>query len=493
MRTTRTTRLLVLLAVGAILVTACGQSTTPSAPSGSQEPGSSAAPGSTVPEPTAAQTFSVPSFSPADLRWYCCLGTGEDPTQKPTEDKVAAGFADKYPGSSMKFEVVTYDDAVATLSTQLAANAPDIVGPVGIGGLGSFKGQWVDLGPYLTDSNYDMSVYDPKTVEFFQQDGVQVGVPFDLYPSMLWYKKEFFDEIDLTEPPHEWGATYTMPDGSEVDWSYDTLRQVAMLLTVDKNGKDATDPAFDSNNIVQFGFEPQRDDLRQTGAYFGAGSLVGEDGKTVVIPDAWEAAWKFMYDGIWKDHFIMTEAQFNDAKVGGGDQAFFGGHVAMANNFLWTSYGVTGDEAVVKDWNLAAIPSYNGTTTSPLNADTFSILKNSKNPDAAFAGMAYLHQDSADELLPIYGGIPAVTSQQDPFFQGLENAEGYPEGVDWKVAKDAIQYADIPNFEDYMPKYNETLAVLSKYRSRWTTTPGLDMDQEIEKLRAEIQAKWDAA
>ena len=64
--------------------------------------------------------------------------------------------------------------------------------------------------------------------------------------------------------------------------------------------------------------------------------------------------------------------------------------------------------------------------------------------------------------------------------------------MDWKVAKDAIQYADIPNFEDYMPKYNETLAVLSKYRSRWTTTPGLDMDQEIEKLRAEIQAKWDA-
>ena len=156
MRTLRTTRLLVLLAVGAILVTACGQSTTPSAPSGSQEPGSSAAPGSTVPEPTAAQTFSVPSFSPADLRWYCCLGTGEDPTQKPTEDEVAAGFADKYPGSSMKFEVVTYDDAVATLSTQLAANAPDIVGPVGIGGLGSFKGQWLDLEPYLESSNYDM-------------------------------------------------------------------------------------------------------------------------------------------------------------------------------------------------------------------------------------------------------------------------------------------------------------------------------------------------
>jgi hypothetical protein len=86
-----------------------------------------------------------------------------------------------------------------------------------------------------------------------------------------------------------------------------------------------------------------------------------------------------------------------------------------------------------------------------------------------------------------------VTSQQDAFFAGLENAEGYPADVDWKVAKDAIQYADIPNFEDYMPKYNETLDILEKYRSKWTTTPGLNMDDEIEKLRAEIQAAWDAA
>jgi len=484
-------RLLPILATVLLVASACSTSSPSGAP-GTTNP-TAGAPGTTAPEPSAVQTFAIPSFSPAALRWYCCLGTGEDPTQKPTEDKVAAGFADKHPGSSMKLEVVTYDDAVATLSTQIGPNPPDIAGPVGIAGLASFKGQWLDLAPYLEKSNYDMSIYDPKTVEFFKQDGAQVGVPFDLYPSMLWYKKEFFTEIDLAEPPHEWGAKYTMPDGSQVDWSYDTLRQVAMLLTVDKNGKDATDPAFDPAHIVQFGFEPQRDDLRQTGAYFGAGSLVGDDGKTVVIPEAWKAAWKFMYDGIWKDHFIMTESQFNDAKIGGGDQAFFGGHVAMANNFLWTSYGVTGDEAVVKDWNLAAIPSYNGTVTSPLNADTFSIIKNSKNPDAAFAGMVYLHQDSADELLPIYGGIPAVTSHQDAFFQGLATTAGYPAGVDWKVAKDAIQYADVPNFEGYMPKYNETLNILQKYRSRWTTTPGLDMDQEIEKLRAEIQAKWDAS
>ena len=42
-----------------------------------------------------------------------------------------------------------------------------------------------------------------------------------------------------------------------------------------------------------------------------------------------------------------------------------------------------------------------------------------------------------------------------------------------------------------MPDYNETLDVLSKYGTKWRTTPGLDMDAEIEALRAEMQAVWD--
>ena len=87
-------------------------------------------------------------------------------------------------------------------------------------------------------------------------------------------------------------ATYTMPDGSTVPWDYDTVRKIAKILTVDKNGKDATEAGFDPENIVQWGFEPQRDDLRQTGAYWKAGTFVAADGKTVQIPEAWAAAWQ---------------------------------------------------------------------------------------------------------------------------------------------------------------------------------------------------------
>ena len=191
-------------------------------------------------------------------------------------------------------------------------------------------------------------------------------------------------------------------------------------------------------------------------------------------------------DGFWKDHFIMTDAQFNARQV---DQGFFSGKIAMAENFLWTTYGVVG---AGKDWDLAAIPSFNGKITAPLNADTFSVLKNSKNQDAAFAAMVYLLQDSSRSLLPLYGGIPARTAEQDAFFASVAKTEGFPADVDWTVAKAAIKYADIPNFEAPMPVYNKSLKILETYRSKWFTKGGLNMDQEIEALRAELQAAWDA-
>src|SRR5258706_13682344 len=122
----RSHRLLAILATVTFVASACGASTTSQAPSVQPTAKNTFNP---VVLPTfAGQTFHVPAFQPAALRWYCCLGAGEDPSQKPTEDKVAAGFATKYPGSSLKLEITTYDAAVDTLSTQIGPNPPDIAG-----------------------------------------------------------------------------------------------------------------------------------------------------------------------------------------------------------------------------------------------------------------------------------------------------------------------------------------------------------------------------
>jgi multiple sugar transport system substrate-binding protein len=481
----------VLFAAFAVVASACGGSSVPSASATASPPPSEAASASVTPS-VAAGPPTVGPNGPVQIRWFCCIGGGDAPEQTAVEKKVVDAFNGSHPNIHLTFEVVAYAGANAALATEIGSgNGPDIVGPAGIGGANAFHGQWLDLGPLIAANNYDLTGFPQDAVNIYKLDEGQLGIPFAIYPSELFYKKGLFDEAGLAEPPHKYGDKYTMPDGTVVDWNYDTIAQLAKILTVDKNGKDATQAGFDPKKIVQWGFEPQRDDLRGLGAYFGPGKLAADDGKTVQIPDAWAAAWKWWYDRIWTDHSSMTNAQFTSRDINPKDYPFFTGKIAMSENFLWSTYGV---KDAGNDWNMAAIPSYNGSTTAAFNADTFRILKGSKHPNEAFQVLTYLLGDASSQLLTTYGGFPARTAEQPAALAALQAQFTQP--IDWQVAIDGIKYADNPNFESYMPAYNETLGLVGsggKYLTRWSSTPGLNMDTEIQALKTEMQGIWDKA
>jgi multiple sugar transport system substrate-binding protein len=468
MRSPRIAASFTVLVTLAIVAAACGTTTSPS-------------PGGSVPTGDGEQV---------EIRWYCCLGTGDAPEQVEVENRIVEEFNASHPNINLKFEVVPYDAAYDTLATQIGAdNPPDIVGPMGIGGANGFPGQWLDLTSLIESTNYDLSQFPENTVEIYQLGAEgQVGIPFAIYPSALFYKKSLFEEAGLNEPPHGWGDPYVMPDGTEVDWDYDTVREIAMLLTVDENNNDATSPNFDPNSIVQWGFEPQRDDMRQVGAYWGAGRFVADDEVTAQIPDAWAAAWTWWYAGMWEDHFSMTGAQFESTDLNPEGYPFFTGNVAMSENYLWSTYGVAG---AGDDWDLAAVPSYQGNITAAFNADTFRIMKGTDHPDEAFEVLTYLLGEASGDLLEIYGGLPAREGEQDAFFATL--SENFPQEIDWQVAVDGIAYADDPNFESPMPAYNEALTLLDGFGTRWQTESGLDLEQEFEDLRSQLQEIFDAA
>jgi multiple sugar transport system substrate-binding protein len=462
----RVTILTALLATLSLVISACGNSATTSQPSGS---GAAAA-------------------GQVEIRWFCCLGGGDAPEQVAVEKKVAADFTAAHPNIKVTFEAVPYDGARDALATEIGSgNAPDIVGPVGIGGAEAFHGQWLDLTDLIAKNNYDLSQFPSNIVDIYKLDEGQVGIPFAIYPSALFYKRSLFEEAGLDEPPHKYGDPYTL-DGKQVEWNYDTAREVALRLTVDKNNNDATQAGFDPKSIVQYGFEAQRDDIRGLGAFFGGGSLASSDGKTVQIPAPWLDAWKWWYNGMWTDHFIMTGPVYNSTEFNGGGYPFFTGKVAMSQNFLWSTYGVAdaGD-----DWDLAALPSYKGKATAAFNADTFRIMKTTKHPDEAFQVLSYLLNEGSNELLQAYGGMPAREKEQAAFFETLGQSEGFPAKVDWQVAIDGIAQADQPNFEANLPKYNESLDLLVKYREKWWSKAGLDIDQEASTLKDELQAIWD--
>ena len=485
-----------LMAAVVLVFSACGTSSTSSAPSqvasAAPSTGSESAAPSGEASPPAATPIPANSSkaNPGDveIRWYCCLGTGDAPEQVQVEQQVADDFNKTHPGIHLTFEGYPYSGARDALATQIGAgNAPDIVGPVGIGGSEAFHGQWLDLQPLIDKNKYDLSRFPKLSVDFFKAGGEgQLGIPFAIYPSALFYKASLFKEAGLAEPPHQWNAEYTMPDGSKKPWDYNTVREISKILTVDKNGKDATEAGFDPDNIVQWGWEPQRDDLRQLGAYWSPGSFDSGDHKTVQIPDQWAASWKYFYTGIWTDHVSMTGPTFLNTEINPNGYPFFTGKVAMSENYLWSTYGVSdaGD-----DWNLAATPANNGKTTAAFNADTWRIMKTTKHPDEAFTALTYLLGDGAQTLLKAYTAMPAVPSEQDAFFTTLQG--DYKQQVDWNVVREGAKYADVPNYESWVPAYNQTLDLLNTFSTKWQATPGLDLDKEISDLKTQMQAIWD--
>jgi multiple sugar transport system substrate-binding protein len=493
--------MIALLGVIAIIAAACGGSAASTAPS--VAPSEAAAPSVAItPEPTPLLTpepidASVPGPNGGQIiRWFVGLGAGGQPQQiQVQKDFVAAFNNDPANKDKAYISLEILDNTVAgnILKTQIAAgNAPDIIGPVGVEGLNLFIDQVADLQPLIESTGYDMSKYPEALADFFKigKGGATIGVPFGTYPSFLWYNKKLFDEADLPYPPTEVGAMY---EGKP--WDMAALRDLGMKLTVDANGNDATSPDFDPANIVQWGFDHQWADNAPTSetALFGAGSFLAADGKTAQIPEPMRTGINWFNDGIWKDHFIPNQNQFNGDLLAKGNP-FQSGNLAMTEIHTWYSCCVNPAapaEPIVGDgFGWAVAPSYNGTTTAKLHADTFSMLKTTKHPDEAFAVLSALA--ASGELATIYGAMPADPSQTQPFKDALEAA--YPNAdLDWAVPEAMLGYPDIPNHQAWVPDYAKSKAAWQAFGVGYKTAESADINADLDTLQATLQGIFDAA
>ena len=121
----RAWRFAAIIAILAVILAACTSSTSSSAPSASSAAVASAPAESSVAasaEASAPAASDVASGAPSPvitplpnnstaaqpgdtvIRWYCCLGTGDDPAQVEVEQKVADDCSAANPGIHLQFE-----------------------------------------------------------------------------------------------------------------------------------------------------------------------------------------------------------------------------------------------------------------------------------------------------------------------------------------------------------------------------------------------------
>ena len=493
------------LIIASMILTACGGNApatsaateapaATNAPAATEAPAATTAPGATE-APTAVPSPTIPApvktggegCDPAatQVTWFVGLGSGTHPEDIPLEK----AWVDKY-NASQKEACVILDVVANTGSNSYDAlramvaggNAPDIVGPVGKAGRASFQGAWADVKPLADQAGFDLTKYDPALLEFTKDEGVLVGIPFALFPSFIYYNKKLFDEAKLPYPPHKVGEMY-----NGKPWDLANFQDLAMKLTVDKNGNDATSATFDPKSVTQFGYFEQWTDARGIAALFG-GAMPYDPAnpKQAVIPDSYAAAWKWYYDGVWKNHF-MPNADYQNSDQFNKGNLFASGNLAMSHVHTW----YLGSFDLSKtSWDIAVMPSVNGKITAKLHGDTFAIMKESKHQDIAFKVMSAMVV--APELYAVYGGMPAILADRPAFFAAYD-AKAAPNKIDWSVAEEMAKYPDVPNHEAWLPNLAQANPLLGAFRTLMDQKPDLNMDDAIAKLKSDLTAAYQTA
>ncbi|WP_103104383.1 ABC transporter substrate-binding protein [Brevibacillus reuszeri] len=168
------------------------------------------------------------------------LGYSSDPPTKKKMEEIIAKFESSHPNIKIKTETAPYEDFYQKLTTQIAAGtAPDIWQSDGTKVFGfAQRGAIRDITDYVTK---EINKDEVNGLEFNKDaDGKYWGVPQGIQVGALFYNKDLFDKAGVSYPT--------------ADWTWDDLKAAAAKLTLDANGKNADDPAFDKNSVKQFGF-----------------------------------------------------------------------------------------------------------------------------------------------------------------------------------------------------------------------------------------------
>lgn len=467
-----------LLIIASMVLTACG---TPAGEPAATEPAAPA-------EPAATEPAAPASTDKVQIRWFVGLGTGTNPEQVDIQNEVVADFNASQDKIELMLEIVPYDAARDTLSTQIASGAgPDIVGPVGWGGSNDFYGQWLDIAPYIEQSGFDLSVFDPALVKFYQTEEGQVGLPFAVFPGAIYFQPTMFDEAGLNYPPQVYGEKYVMPDGTEKDWNWETVTEVAKLLTVDVNGKNSIEEGFDRTQIVQVGYSPQWQSILSVGTFYGGATKIysgTEKGSYAsTIPDSWKEGWKWYYDGMWGAQPYMATGPLSGAPEFGNGNIFNAGKAAMGLTQTWYTCCLGDFAKAGLEFQLGIQPmGSDGNVHGRVDADTFRILKGTKHPAEAFEVLAYLITTGGDKLLPAYGAMPAIASKTDAFFEKKSADYPFVTKESWNVFVQGLAYPDTPSAEQYQPNSIKANARFTTFGDLMNNTEGLDFDAEFQKL-----------
>lgn len=247
---------------------------------------------------------------------YSYWGT---PDEAASVQAVADKFHEEHPEIIVEVMAIPNEEYTTKLNTLAAAGKLPDCGIMNENGVLDFasKGQLADI-----SSMYEGADAMPLDSITFKSEGKPVAYSAANEILFLYYNKDMFDAAGLEYP----SATEAM--------TWDEFVETAKLLTLDVNGKNAADPDFDPENIVQYGCVIDNWTWQlEVWALSNGGRWFSEDGKECTIndPAVIESIQK-VADLTLVDHVMPYNAGLEDNGI---QRSIATGNVAMASGGAW--------------------------------------------------------------------------------------------------------------------------------------------------------------
>ena len=418
----RSSQIVSLVTLLALVLAACGVNTAPQGETG----GGGSSPAAETDGSPAASPGETGAGSPAGSPAEGAAGDGDGVTirwrTRPSDAAEQAVYQElansatealSDQGITVQYDPSPNDGTYFTkLKTELASgNAPDIFW-IGAVELADFvnTGKILDIKPLIdADPDFNLEDFNQLTIEQLTRDGKIYGLPRDISTMVVYYNADLFEQAGLPTPKEL---------AEQGNWNWDTFLESAQQLT------DA------SNQQYGVGF----------GNWWGpgwgyfvnaaGGSPFNED-RTACALDTPEA--------IRGAQFVrqLYDEQLLPASDAESENLFNAGKIGMYLNGRWFTPGVRQNAQF--NWDVAEMPEGERKSTwlfwGPylINADT-------ANQEAAWAVMKEITSaESMAKVAELGTNIPARTDQEalDAFLQSTppENNQAFLDGVEYAVAE----------------------------------------------------------
>ncbi|GIH10966.1 sugar ABC transporter substrate-binding protein [Rhizocola hellebori] len=335
-----------------------------------------------------------------------------DDNQKASYQQCADAFHTANPNITIKITQSAWGQYWAGLTTQLAAgDAPDVWT-----NQGSYypqfvtSGQILDIQPYVTADKIDLTQYQGGLADLFTKDGKRYGLPKDWDTMAIVYNTDHLKAQGIDAASLK-NLTWNPTDGG-------TFQQVIAKATVDQNGKNGLDPAFDKTKVKIFGYLPEWADGSQ--GQNGWGNLAVSNGFTYLDQNPWGTKYKYddpkLAQAIdWYKSLIAKgySPALDKASTVGREALMDAGTAAMTVAGSWTINTYLGSSAKVK-FAIAPLPAGPQGRKSAINGLSDAIWTGTKHKDEAWKWVKFLASLDCQNIVGGNGVVfPAIKSASE--------------------------------------------------------------------------------